>query len=1110
MSSDNKGKFLNIAIPIGSLSALNILALCLVAFSPHPGPGLFLAWITLIAVTMGYFFVAKPFASESVDNSQTARPAPAVDLTKTLEVAARLDQIVGDIEYLKRSGPDVKALKQQMAALQQQTVSPDSLRADIARLRDQMGGIQKLSSEVSRLKDLVERQSKTESGGRADAAEVERLADAVSQIEEQLRQDEGGTEAELTKLASEVEDLRQSEQAHEQGVRQIADAVTRLESALKQSQTDLNRKATKEEIAAVQQEVGAAVAVRDEIARFNGQLAELQDLSSEVARLKEAVQDDSEAKSIRKTLQSEKKRLTESMDGLRAQVNAVQDEIGNIPNAATVLSLRTDIDRKLEDFRSDLDQTVNPSQLREVSDHVMAKIEALQQAVKALQNSKVAEEVEQLKKQLDKTVQVPDVEKLADSVKHKFAEIGESIASLGEDLNRTKEQMEGMERLEDAEKAIAGIQAQVEEMRADVREASRKDDVMEQVSRLGKRVDSLREDLSRVAAGMQQKTDDIEETLDKSLVAVKGQIAEAQKDVRHDAGLAEKVAAIDDDVASLRQALTSMQQIRKDLAETKSQFSSLKSDLAPLQDVPSQIKELKAEVKEQMSAIESLPDRMEPKEEFEQALSDLHRRIGEVETLAKQAADTKKIEGLSSKLAGVSERLAELDNVRDKLSEFSGIADDVEKMREQISALDGLSDIEEQVAGISKMEDAIDRLRNELADSSDRTQTADAINDLQRQINRLQLSLEKTAGAKDVEEVSARQEKATAELRQRLDELAAIRSEPLQEMKEALDAQSHRMETVARENERAARDLGRKIDEQMEQVAAASLTQEQADAVKQELTESIRKLSSRLDEAMVAATETMDVRFAEMGRSVDALKAEVNAIGEKQSDEGLVKHLEEQISDLRAGFDGLRSQLDEQIAHVTAELSGEMARLRKETEAMEEAPSQSDVIAQEILFLREGLSVLEQVAEHVAAPEAAEAKVAVATATEDAQLVMNMNESKLIRTKDGTTVECRLTITNPSDNPIEIIAVRAELDSGKERMTPTVNKYWLPVGVEPERDRSLALPFRVLDSTTSQEIQYTVTGWPLEKSKESYDFRIVLLDENKGKHTATFPLAPPE
>ncbi|MEW6354799.1 MAG: hypothetical protein AB1696_00620 [Planctomycetota bacterium] len=1160
MPSNDKSDFLNTAIPIGFLAVLNLLAIitmwCNVARLDATD---FLAWFAVIGLTVGYFWVVRPFAPKAAEQVESAKQAPAVDLAKVHEVAARLDQIVGDVEYLKRSSADLKALKQQIAAIEQSAVSPESLRAEIARLRDQIGVIHKLAGEVSLLKDTVGQLGKKKGDGEVQVAEIERLSTALSAIEQQLRQGEGGADVALKKLAAEVEALEQNEQSRESKIREMAEILHRVEDALNQSQADLNCKATKEEIAAVQQEVGAAAAARDEIARFNGELARLQDLSADVAKLKELAQDHTASEKVQKTLQTTKKKLGDSIEDLKTQFKALQADMSRMPNAQTVLSLRTDIDKKLEDFRTDLDERVNAAQLQEMANRMMAEVASMRQAVKDLQNSKMADEVEQIKGRLDKAVQVADVEKLARSVKEKFAEVSRDVAALGDQLGQMGDKVRDLERLKETEKAVADIRADVEEARSGLQELSRKDDIRPQLALIEKRVDSLTEELSRLSVGAQRKADDLEETFRTSLATMKAQVDEAQKSAQCDPDLARKVAAIDDEVSSLREALTSMQQIRKDLAETKSQFSSLRRELTSLQDISSQMEEWKADVEEKLAAAESRSETAGPREDLEDAVAEVHRKISEVEMLAKQAADAGKINGLSNKLADVAEKLdalardteridklagelgalavqieevptrkaveeqlSHLQNQQDHLartvkglSEAEGrindlektVADDVGRLR---TRLDALSQIEEQVAGISKIENALDDLRKGLSDAAAKDATSDAISDLQRRINQLQLSIGKASGAEDVEEISARQGEALSDLRKHVDQLSAASREQIQEMKNALDAQAHRLETIEHEGSRTARELADSVRERTAEAEAVSSAQERIDAIRQEFAAAIDGIRSRVDEKTSAAAQIMDERLALLRQAVDVMEQELHSLGERQGSEHLAEQLRGQLDEIRTGLDEIRLRMDEQIAQVTARIFEETERLRAEKGTREETPSQSDAIAQEIQFLREGLSVLEQVAAHVAAPEAASAGAAVATATPGTQLVIHMKESKMTRTKDGTQIECRLTISNPSETPMEIIAVRGELDSGKERMTPTVNKYWLPAGVEPDRDRSLALPFRVLDNATSQEILYTVTGWPLEKSKESYDFRIVLLDENKGKHTGVFPLSPPE
>jgi len=355
--------------------------------------------------------------------------------------------------------------------------------------------------------------------------------------------------------------------------------------------------------------------------------------------------------------------------------------------------------------------------------------------------------------------------------------------------------------------------------------------------------------------------------------------------------------------------------------------------------------------------------------------------------------------------------------------------------------------------------------------------------------------------------IAEEQRQALADVDKRLEALASSLEDGLQELRAELEAQKQSLEAVG--SDTAAQEMIEKLQSHLKQIdefTEAAAKHEEIESVGDSIKQTAEELTRRIDEVAETAPKKAEEAVAELRSSLDEMKQTIETIPESGSVQDLADELKGEMGSLREAMDEAVSRTEQRVEELSEKVSRDVEALRQKLAESVEAPADADAISEEIQMLRQGLSVLESLADEVT-PDAEPA--AVATATAEGEIEIDVLTSKLSRTENGTAVECTLTLANSSDKPIEIVSVKAELDSGKARMTPTVNKFWLPAGVEAENGRKIALPMKVLEESMSEEVQYTVDGWPLEKAMEAYNFTITLADEHGTEYSTTVPLDPP-
>jgi len=228
-----------------------------------------------------------------------------------------------------------------------------------------------------------------------------------------------------------------------------------------------------------------------------------------------------------------------------------------------------------------------------------------------------------------------------------------------------------------------------------------------------------------------------------------------------------------------------------------------------------------------------------------------------------------------------------------------------------------------------------------------------------------------------------------------------------------------------------------------------------------------------------------------------------------------IANLKEGIAELQAIKEGLSalkqdiaqySALQEKVGKLSekvsklANLGSEVVKLREAVVGMRtgRAPSKGGASAQsaDAASLQEEVANLREKVEQLIASQP--------------NLEIVLHEAKLTSQVDRTLIECTLSIKNHSNRPNEVVAVRAELDCGRGRMTPTSIRHWLPEGMDADEDRKVVLPLRVDEKSSTPKIQLTATGWPLDKNQKSCPLRITIKDKDGNEFSHMTELKPEE
>ena len=416
-------------------------------------------------------------------------------------------------------------------------------------------------------------------------------------------------------------------------------------------------------------------------------------------------------------------------------------------------------------------------------------------------------------------------------------------------------------------------------------------------------------------------------------------------------------------------------------------------------------------------------------------------------------ATTSRCEGLGVSMRELHKKVVELESARQRLAELEKLSGEVVATKEAVGGLAALP------AQLSKLEAAV-------AQSASLAQDVAALKEEMEPLSALPEDLRKSA-----ERFAERFSSLAAEL-------AAV-SQEFGGLKKIVSAFSPLSADVA-----ALKEAVGGFDARLEQAAKAA-SPEQPAAPSQEVAAVKEGLASLagLPEDLRKMSEQSAQRSAALAEDLARVKKQLDQ--QKKLGEDLEK-VQAELTDLSA-------------------LPAEIGKLQQQCERLAEAAAKRPR-AEGAAPSAAGANVagLDAIAAEVAEMK----KVVSHLQAEQPNLDVNIKEAKLVSQQDRTVIVCTLTVRNLSNKPNEITAVRAELDSGRNRMAPTAVRHWLPDGKQTNEERLILLPQKVLESSTTAPITLTAIGWPLEKTQEAYAFRITLRDKNGNEYVKNHQLTP--
>lgn len=470
------------------------------------------------------------------------------------------------------------------------------------------------------------------------------------------------------------------------------------------------------------------------------------------------------------------------------------------------------------------------------------------------------------------------------------------------------------------------------------------------------------------------------------------------------------------------------------------------------------------------------------------AVAQLDQIAGEIGQIKQTLADFESYKkGLSAMRLDLANALAIEDEVA-KLSEEIGKAkaavDEVAKLKAALAQYDGLKQgLQEGVAGREALAKAINALRADLNDLRSQTERVDALSE---SVKKLEDSLA-SQGTAQVEEMK----KALAGLQEETG--GAVPSPQLKQKLGQIEALGH---NVAALNERIKKLDG--IEERLKQAAPAGegASDEKLKKLAAESAELEGKLA-RMGEEMEKANERLRkldgiAKAAGGGSAAPEVQAEVEALRGEMAEiakaaNGDIKDLSDElrrdIAAIRSQMEGIAGVegIDEAIANLREEVAGLRGRKRGEAGAADEG-------------LRKEVEELKKTVADMLASQP--------------RLEIEVDKARLVTQQDRTLIHCSVRLKNPSNKPNEIVAVRADLDAGKDRMTPTSVRNWMPEGEPANGERKVFLPMTILENSTTGKIALTVAGWPLERTQDSYAFRVTVRDKNGNEFVKSLSLKP--
>ncbi|MEW6359490.1 MAG: hypothetical protein AB1696_24345 [Planctomycetota bacterium] len=464
-------------------------------------------------------------------------------------------------------------------------------------------------------------------------------------------------------------------------------------------------------------------------------------------------------------------------------------------------------------------------------------------------------------------------------------------------------------------------------------------------------------------------------------------------------------------------------------------------------------------------------------EELEQHVTDVEAHPGGLDQIAQDLAR------MGGAIAQLNETARELDQMKAILGEFD-------------SYKKGLSAIRQDIASAASLRDDVARFREDLEQIRSAASQLTNLSDVAAQIEDLNEEIDEGKSGREALAKSVIALKAEVqEIRSQSDRIGSLSDEvrKLQESGPAPPDLGDWREKVAEAEQRLAK-----------LAHAAPLT----DNVGKQMGE-WRQVTEEIETKLRTATETL----AAVDKKIKALDGFAKASAEDRPDLQIVQ----QVADLKKELAEVTESVNSDIRDLGNELRRDIASLKSQIEGASEIGDVGEAIAD----IREELSALRGkvksgggatagagVDENLRAEVEELRKTVADLAANQPNLEVQVDEIELAPQQDRTLIHCTLRIKNPSNKPNEIVAVRAELDAGRDRMTPTSIREWLPESEAGKTDRKVFLPMTVLENATSDKVSLTVAGWPLERTQESYAFRIAVRDKSGNEFAQSLSVSP--
>ncbi|MEW6356979.1 MAG: HD domain-containing phosphohydrolase [Planctomycetota bacterium] len=921
MSADGNesSSLLNTAVPIAFLAFLNVLGLYMLVTD---GPPIVLAMLAVIAVTVLYIWWTKPFSRAAESRPSLLSPELSSDLTKTVEIGARMDQIVADIEQLKRreGGANIEALKRDVAARMEQ------LAAEIREIKQESGSIeaadiaQAVNARFDRL--MAEIDALKQAGGAPDLTELrqeieKRLAQIAAQVED-VKQVGGGVdaqdiqrevEARLDAIRTEIEDLR------DRGGAADVDGI-------------------KEQLATLQvYQTSAALSEKDRIDRISAKVSALQRVPDEVARLKEN----------QRLSETERNKIAAAEKDLEEQVAALQARLAETASIDRVQAWMGELRQDMESIESGLKDIAHASDLKALNDELAPQIHSLQKLVIELQDpTKIKEllgDIEKIKERLPALAAANDVEMLAEHVKQQVRELSGVIdetdqteavqqlrAKLTQEIAALRKEMEKRAAASDMEEAIDAVKTQMADISARLDGVTAKE-LEERFAGLKNEVRKVKEALAGAP-----KTQDVQ----KLIADIRAEAAEqAHRSTDGLAAAAESRKALADGIAGLQKEIAGLREKTQEIAVLRTCID----EAATVEDV----KKWLAELRETVGAVEGRLGETAPAEDLKALKDELTPQIRVLQKAVGEMQDPKKLKDLAAEIEAIAGRLAEFAGA----SDLDAVAKDVRQRIDDLAKALKDADQTQAVRDLrAKIQQGLDDLKKQLAAAAKRTEVEETAASIREKIGKME---EAIAGARAnaaaeigqvKDELHAEGEaregvsKAVSELRDNLSELGETAGE-IAALKARMDeaAVEEKVQAWLEELRSDLADAREALDGATRPADLKALRDDLARQIGA-LRGSVDDLSTRLDHI---ATEELDERLSGIRDEMEHLKKELAAASSKMDVEKLVAEIQAETSAVSERVDDLGvGRLKDQLSRI----EGEVAKL---SEALGKASTSKEV-----------------------------------------------------------------------------------------------------------------------------------------------------------------------